>query len=395
MPISRLPALSAAWQVFRKELLDALRDRRTLLVVLLSSVALGPLLLFGLSLVVADSEARAEARELYAEGLAQAPTLRNYIERQGWTLLEAPPDHEAALLKRSFGHAVLRVPAGFEQEMVEGLAPRLVLVSAAANQRAERSAAAVSRLLQGFSQEQSTLRLVLRGVNPGVLQPLHVDEHDLADPRARSAQFTRMLPFFVLMAVLYGALFAALDSTAGERERGSLEPLLMAPVARGALVLGKWGAVACMGMGVAVLSCLSFLPGQWLLRSETLAAMFQFGPREAMLFLALLLPLAALLAALLMAVAIRCRSFKEAQANTTVVVLGVSMLPMVTIFNQGGEQGWHLWTPALAQITLMQRVLGGEALGWVDLALPLVVALAGSALCLAYVARQLRAAALK
>ncbi|MDO9284631.1 MAG: ABC transporter permease subunit [Aquabacterium sp.] len=392
---SRGASLAAAWQVFRKELIDALRDRRTLLMVLLSSVAIGPLLLVALSALVADFEARAEARELYAVGLEAAPTLRNYIERQAWQIHPAPADHEAALVKRSFGHAVLVVPAGFERDLAEGLVPRLVLVTASANQRAQGSASSVSRLLQGFSQEQASLRLVMRGVGPALLQPVAVDEHDLADPRARAAQFTRLLPFFVLMAVLYGALHAALDTTAGERERGSLEPLLMTPVPRVALVLGKWGAVASVGMGVAVLSCFSFLPGQWLLRSETLSAMFQFGWSEALQFLALLLPLAALLSALLMAVAIRCRSFKEAQANTTVVVLAVSLLPMVTAFNQGGEQPWHLWTPALAQITLMQRVLEGEALGAADLALPLAVALAGSALCLAYVARQLRAAALK
>jgi len=222
-----------------------------------------------------------------------------------------------------------------------------------------------------------------------------VEEQDLAGAQVRAAQFTRLVPFFVLMAVLYGALHAALDTTAGERERGSLEPLLMAPVPRLALVLGKWGAVASMGMVVAVLSCFSFLPGQWLLRSETLSAMFQFGLREAGLFLALLLPLAALLAALLMAVAIRCKTFKEAQANNTVVVLAVSLLPMVTAFNPGGEQPWHLWTPALAQITLMQRVLEGEAMAAGDLLLPLGVAALGTALCLAFVARQLRAAALK
>ena len=388
-------SLAAAWQVFRKELVDALRDRRTLLMVLLSSVAIGPLLLVALSTLVADFEARAEARELYAVGLESAPTLRNYIERQAWQIHPAPADHEAALVKRSFGHAVLVVPASFERDLAEGLVPRLVLVTASANQRAQSSASGVSRLLQGFSQEQASLRLVMRGVGPALLQPVAVDERDLADPRARAAQFTRLLPFFVLMAVLYGALHAALDTTAGERERGSLEPLLMTPVPRLALVLGKWGAVASVGMGVAVLSCFSFLPGQWLLRSETLSAMFQFGWPEALQFLALLLPLAALLSALLMAVAIRCKSFKEAQANTTVVVLAVSLLPMVTAFNQGGEQPWHLWTPALAQITLMQRVLEGEALGAADLALPLAVALAGSALCLACVARQLRAAALK
>ena len=387
--------MRAAWQVFRKELLDALRDRRTLLMVVLSSVAIGPVLLVALSMLVADIEARAEARALYAVGLAQAPTLRNYIERQAWAVYPAPADYEAALVNRSFGHPVLLVPEGFERDLADGIAPRLVLVTASANQRAQGSTGAVARLIRGFGQEQASLRLVMRGVSPALLQAVQVHEQDLASPQVRAAQFTRLLPFFVLMAVLYGALHAALDTTAGERERGSLEPLLMTPLPRGAIVLGKWGAVAVMGMLVAVVSCFSFLPGQWLLRSETLAAMFQFGGREAALFLALLLPLAAMLSALLMAVAIRCKTFKEAQANTTVVVLAVSLMPMFTAFNHGGEQPWHLWLPALAQITLMQRVLEGEILGAADLLLPLAVAALLTALCLAFVARQLRAAALK
>jgi sodium transport system permease protein len=112
-------------------------------------------------------------------------------------------------------------------------------------------------------------------------------------------------------------------------------------------------------------------------------------------FLALLLPLAGALAALLMAVAIRCKSFKEAQANATVVVLGVSVLPMVTLFNQEGEQAWHLWVPALAQSTLMGRVLKGEAMGAADLLLPALACAALAAVCLVYVARQFSTAAWK
>ncbi len=387
--------MGAAWQVFCKELRDALRDRRTLLMVLLSSVAIGPLLLVALSALVADFEARAESREVFTVGIEAAPTLHNYLLRQAWTLQAAPADYPAAMVKRSFGHAVLVVPAGFEQDLADGVAPRLTVVSASANNRAQGEAGSLMHLLQGFNQEQAALRLVMHGVAPGLLQSVQVDQQDLAAPSVRAAQFTRMLPFFVLMAVLYGALHAALDTTAGERERGSLEPLLMTPAPRWALVLGKWGAVASVGMGVAVLSCFSFLPGQWLLRSETLSAMFLFGLREALLFLALLLPLAAMLSALLMAVAIRCKSFKEAQANNTVVVLAVSLVPMVTLFNQGGEQPWHLWVPALAQLTLMQRVLEGEVPGAADLLLPLAVATALSALCVVFVARQLRAAALR
>ena len=387
--------MHAAWQVFIKEWRDALRDRRTLVMVLLSSVLMGPLLLVALSALVADFEARAEARELWAVGLDQAPTLRNFILRQAWTVQAAPDDFEAGLRSRSFGHAVLRVPAGFEADLAAGAVPSVAVVSASGNNRAQGEAGSLQRLLRAFSQEQAQLRLVMHGVAPGLLQVLEVDEQDLADARVRAAQFTRMLPFFVLMAVLYGAMHAALDSTAGERERGSLEPLLMTPVPRAALVLGKWAAVAGVAMTVALLSCLGFLPGQWLLRSEALAAMFQFGLREAALFLALLWPLAALLSALLMAVAIRCKSFKEAQASSAVVLMAVSLLPMFTLFNQGAEQPWHLWLPALAQITLMQRVLEGEALAAVDLLPPLAVALLLTALCLAWVTRRLRAAALQ
>ena len=385
----------AAWTVFCKELRDALRDRRSLAMVLLSSVAIGPLLLLALSALVADMEAQAETRVVYAVGLDHAPTLRNFIQRQSWGLQAAPADYAAALQRRSFGHAVLVVPASFEQDLVDGVQPTVQLVSASANNRAQGEAASVARLLRGFNQEQAALRLVQHGVAPGLLQVVDVDEVDLAGARVQAAQFTRMLPFFVLMAVLYGALHAALDTTAGERERGSLEPLLMTPVPRAAIVLGKWGAVACVGMGVAVLSCCSFLPGQWLLRSETLAAMCQFGWREAWQFLALLLPLAGMLAALLMAVAIRCKTFKEAQASNTLVVLGTSLLPMVTLFNQAGEQPWHLWLPALAQITLMQRVLEGEPLAVFDLLLPALVAAVVGLACGWFVARQLRAAALR
>jgi sodium transport system permease protein len=250
-------------------------------------------------------------------------------------------------------------------------------------------------VLQAFNQELALQRLAYRGVAPALLQPAQIEERDLADPRARAAQITGILPFFVLMAVLYGALNAALDTTAGERERGSLEPLLMTPASRLALVIGKWGAVAGVGMLIAVLSCLSFLPAQSLMRSETLAALFRFGVREAALFLALLMPLAAALSALMMAIAIRCKTFKEAQASNTVVILAVSLLPMLTLFNDGGERPWHLWVPAMAQVTLMGRVLRGDAFSAADLLVPLAVAAVLAAACLAYIARHLRVAAIR
>ena len=387
--------IAAAWTVYRKELLDALRDRRTLFMVLISSVAIGPLVLMLVSSLVAGIEKRAEARELVVQGIEHAPTLNNFFLRQTYTVRPAPAGFEQALRDSKLGEPVLVIPASFETDLARGEAPVLELVSSAANQRSQTGTGSVLRLLRAFNQEQATLRLAVRGVAAATLETVRVEERDLADPATRAAQLATMVPFFVLMAVLYGALNAALDTTAGERERGSLEPLLMNPAARLSIVLGKWGAVASVGMLIAVLSCLSFLPGQWLLRSEALAAMFRFGVGEALAFMALLLPLAGALAALLMAIAIRCKSFKEAQANTTVVLLVVSMLPLVTVFNQEGTAPWHLWVPALAQTTLMGRVLKGEDLAPVDVASASLVCALLTLAAIAYVTRTLRSAALK
>ena len=198
-----------AWIVFVKELTDALRDRRTLLVVVLSSVAIGPVILVALSALIAGMEQRAEARVVYAVGMAQAPTLRNHLERQGYTLKEAPADHEQQLVSRRFGDPVLLIPKDFERDLAQGTMPVVEVVSASANQRAQGSVGRIVQLLQGFNREQAGLRLAFRGVAPSLLQPVQVEERDLADPRARAAQLTGMLPFFVLMCWASGVRWPA------------------------------------------------------------------------------------------------------------------------------------------------------------------------------------------
>ena len=148
-------------------------------------------------------------------------------------------------------------------------------------------------------------------------------------------------------------------------------------------------------MLVALLNCFSFIPAQWLLRSDTLQALFQFGLREALLFLVVLLPFAAALSAVLMAVAIRCKSFKEAQASATFVILGVSLMPLITVFNQDGEAPWHVWVPALAQNTLMNRVLKGEDFTVLQMVVPLLVCVVLTLAGVAFVAHHLRKAAVR
>lgn len=378
--------------VLAKEIVDALRDRRTLLRLMIPAVFMGPLLLLALSSLISSLEERAEKREVLVAGIEHAPTLRNYIERQTYTIKQAPADFETRLRATTLLEPVLVIGKDFERALAAGEQPTVELVSDSANQRASAGLGPLQRLMGGFNRERATLTMALRGVSTELLQPVDVEERDLASVQARAARITGIIPMFIIMAVLYGALTAALDSTAGERERGSLEPLLMNPVQQIALVLGKWGAVATLGMAVALLSSLSFVPAQWLLKSDSLQAMFQFGGHEVIAFLLLQLPLAAGLGAVLMALAIRSKTFKEAQAGSALVITLVGLAPMVSLLNPGGDAGWYLWVPGLAQNTLMMLVLKGESLRLMQVLPSVLIGLLLTIVCLGYVARSMRGA---
>ena len=380
------------WIVLVKEVVDALRDRRTLLRLMIPAVLMGPLLLLALSGLLSSLEDKAEKRELLVAGIEHAPTLRNYFARQTYTIKTAPADYEAKLRATVLLEPVLVVGKDFERELLEGDQPSVDLVSNSANQRASAGLPALQRLMAGFNQERASLNLALRGISTDLLQPVTVEERDLASAQARAARITGIIPMFIIMAVLYGALTSALDSTAGERERGSLEPLLMNPVQQFALVMGKWGAVALLGMAVALLATLSFVPAQWLLKSDSLQAMFQFGGTEVVAFLLLQLPLAAGLGALLMAFAIRSKTFKEAQAGSTLVVTVVGITPLVSLLNPGGDAAWYLWVPGLAQNTLMMLVLKGEALSAAQVLPGVLVSALLMVVSLMYVAHSMRGA---
>ena len=137
--------MRAAWIVYAKEVLDALRDRRTLMVVLLSSVLLGPLVLIALSGLLAQFETQAEKRVVVVLGIEHAPTLENYFERQTYTVQAPPPDYEDRLRRSRYGEPVLVVAPGFEDALRHGEAPVLTLVSDSGNRQAEAGAGRVRR----------------------------------------------------------------------------------------------------------------------------------------------------------------------------------------------------------------------------------------------------------
>lgn len=384
-----------SWIVFKKELIDALRDRKTLATLLLSVVLIVPLMPLIISMVIAEKETRAERREVWVAGGERAPELGNFLRRQGMTVHEAPSDYEARLHEFSFGEAVIVVPEDFSEKQARGEAPELRVVFDSANNQSEMLVKLNTGLLRAFAGEQGKLELALRGVSPAVLEPYVVQVRNLADEQSQSAQFTGMLAWIFIMAVLAGSMAVALDTTAGERERASLEPLLTNPIHHLSLILGKWMAVAAVAMSIALLSVLCVFPSRWLIRSEALLAMFHFGPTESVLFLLMLLPFAGAVAAVLMFAAIHGRSYKEAQARATLAMLAFQFAPLLAIVDFSGEKPWHLWIPGLAQQTVMLRVLRGDALHWQHVAIPTVVSISIAIGCLYALARRLKVLALK
>jgi sodium transport system permease protein len=396
----RSAAPLSAWRqivvVATKEVIDALRDRRTLQLIFFVSILQAPLILFLLSTLTTERESQIERREVYVQGIEYAPELRNHLLRQAYRILAPPAGFEARLRANRLDTAVIVIGSDFHDKLAAGEVPEIDVL-ANSNSRGSATAHGVARaLLDGFIRERTLLHLASDGVPADVLKPVDVQEVDLATPGSRAAQLTgAFIPLYVLLALLAGAMNAAMDTTAGERERGSLEPLMMNPAPPWAIALGKWTAVAGLGLCVALLTSLSYLPAQVLLRSESLQAAFQYGWPEVLRFTLICVPFAAAVAALMMATSIRGRSVKEAQAGNSLVMTLVLLLPLVSVLNDGAEPRWYLWVPSLAQQTLMVRVLKGEPLDAAHWLIPALMCGIIAALCLAYVSRALRTHAVK
>jgi sodium transport system permease protein len=376
--------------IWLKEIKDALRDRKTLLIVLFTSVLMGPEVLISLSFLFAQVEQSREQRIVYAVNSEASPTLVNFFQRQSFEVKAAPTDYASQIKSGAFNAPVLVVPDTFETKFAQGEDVEVGLVYSSTNRGAAAGASQVRRLMSEFRRERGSFELAKSSVAPSQLKGVDVNDQDLSGTQSNAAQFTSILPMFILMAILYGALNAAVDTTAGERERGSLEPLLMNPANSIDIILGKWGAVAALAMLSALLAVLSFFPAQWLIQTESLKAMFNFGWSEAVGLLLVLLPFGAAASGLFMAISLRCKSFKEAYANNTALILALSLAPMVTLFDQQPERPLYWWIPALGQQLAMNRVLRNEPTSWDQFAIPALICALLTLFSLLYMQRTLR-----
>ena len=376
--------------VFRKELADALRDRRSWMIAIVISMLSGPVVFMLMSSFISGIEEKAQAREVLLAAPEHAPTLVNFLQRAGATVKRAPADYEAALRSGTLQNGVVVVPSDFEDELARGEIVTVELVYDESHDRAQPMVRTAQGLLQAFNREQGTLRLVARGLSPQLLAPLEVEQKNLAPSQARGAQLLFIVPWAALIVAVMGAMSVAIDVTAGERERGSLEPLLMNPVPLGSVVLGKWAVVMCYSVLIVALTLAGFMVSMRFISSETLSALMQLEWREVAIFAAVLLPFTALMAAVNMLAATFGRSFKEAQTYVSYIAMAVQFAALVPVFLTVRDAAWQLMVPSVAQQAVLLKTLRGETLTVTHLLLPALVCLTGTALCLLLQARLLR-----
>ena len=380
--------MNRAFTVAAKELVDTLRDRRTMLVTLLTSIAAGPLFLVLILNMTANQAERARQLTLPVQGAGNAPALIAFLERQQVLIQQAPPDYDARIRAGELDVALV-IDAAFEADVASGKAATVRLVYDRSRDRARASIDAAESLLRAYNRQWGTQRLLLRGIAPQVALPLDIQGMDVATPQQSGALILFLVAYYGLFAALMGGMALALDATAGERERGSLEPLLATPLTPLEIVTGKWAAITTFDALVVVLTLFGFYLTLNFAPLPAIGVPFLFGTLEFLRFIAILLPLVALLPAALLYVGMRGRTLKEAQANISVLLFVVSMMPVIQLFLQKKEPPWLLWVPISAQYTLLSRALRGDAIPFLDWAQSAVVPIALTLLALLAVARRL------
>jgi sodium transport system permease protein len=382
------PALRRIGAVARKEIVDASRDRRTVMVSLLSAVLGGPLFLVLMFNMLANQAERARDVTLPVVGREHAPALIAFLEREEVKIAPAPDDYEARIRRGDLDVALV-VDGRYDADVAQGRPGIVRLVYDRSRDRGRPAVDQIDGLLRAYNRVWGTERLILRGVTPGVANPLTVENVDLATPQQSGSLLLFLVGFYAVFAGLAGGMAPAMDTAAGERERQSLEPLLMTPARPLELALGKWLAVATFAGLVVLCTLLLFYLTLALAPLPPVGVPFLFGPREVGRFAVVLLPLVIAFPAILLYLAARGRTLKEAQANVSLVFLVVGFLPVVGLFMQWREPDWITAVPVAGQYALLRIALRGEALPALQVALSYVAPLAVAVIALLGVARLL------
>lgn len=364
------------WVIVQKEMLDNLRDTRSWMTGFFWAL-FGPLIMGGMIMLLGNTirEKVEGALVLPVVGAENAPSLIAFLEQQDVIIEPAPADPEAAVIAGDINVALI-IPEDYGEDFSAGKTARVQLVFDSTRQSAMPDIGRAQNLLDAYGDYIGLLRLSLRGVSPEVIRVVQIEEVDTATPQSQALIFLSMLPYFIIFAIFNGASPVITDATAGERERGSLEPLLINPLPRGWVAVGKM----ISAMPFAILNLVITLAG--------FAAIFNILPVEELLGVQIGLDIGALTAVFLIClpivilacaiqtlIASYAKTTKEAGTYLPFIGLIPSLPGIALAFLPVKPDLWTMLIPTFGQQILINQFLRSEPILGMNILISAVVTL--------------------
>lgn len=350
--------LDALGSITAKELKDGLRDRRALMTMFVTPL-LFLAVLYGLVLLFVFLQERSEAFILPVQGAEFAAPLIDWLREEGIDIVHVDED-PVDLVESQEQELVLVIGRDFPERFRAFDDPRLELVYDRSRTSIQGKVIRVKQLIQQWSGRIGSLRLIARGISPQVANPVLLVDVDVAGDQKRGSQIFGFIPFMLVVLCFVSSVGLAVDMMAGEREKQSLEPLLLNPVPRESILVGKWLAAIICTTAIIVVTAVVLYFMVPLLPLERLGLRYQLTAGTIVQALLVAMPLVCLATALQLLISIFAKSFKEAQTYIGFLM----MLPMAVAYYvlfTDAVADWQIWVPVLGSLTLMEAIFMGEA----------------------------------
>jgi len=366
-----------------KEIIDNLRDRQTVFYALLFGpvllpICIGGALVAGLKQATVSFDQPSELAVLHAE---RAPNLMEFLYTNNMDAVSAPTDVQDSV-RRGDVPVVLEIPEDFSDAIRAGKPAPLIIHVNDGDKNSSKEARKVSTLLRLYGQTLNALRMQHRGIDSSVFNSIDVSLQDVSSNGFRGQILASLLPFLLIVAMVMGGFYLAIDTTAGERERQSLEPLLTLPIARYKLVLGKFLAVLVFVTLSSVLTAISVFLVFRFFSPEMAGGELSFDAHTIFTAWLLASPLVVFISAVLMTVAATTRSSKEAQTYLGLLMV-FPMAPFFILqFVSIKSANTTMSIPMLSQYQLLERVVLQDAISPIHITLSVAGTLLGAAVLL-------------
>ncbi len=347
-----------------KELREAFRDKRALMVAL-SMGLLAPVMIMVISKVMITESVGNPPIYVQFTGAEYAPKLiETFEENNILQFANVPEDDKYAWEERSIE---VDIPKDFAEKMSEGKAIDVVLRADYGKKSSSAPIRRVRETVRGYSQSIGYKRLLVRGVDINLLQPIILQEQDTALPTSNAVMVSMFLGMYLLMGAFVSGLSIAIDSSAGERERNVLEMLLCQPVSTLKIVLAKMTCASSISvLSIVIMLALTTISVGFIDLSK-IGATFSLNAFSIAALLILLVPLCFFATALQLFFSFQAKSFKEAQSTVSMLIMLPAMVPMA-IMMIDDKPAWVNWLPISGQSMLMEDVFKGLPVDWAVLA---------------------------